>query len=75
MVYGTALTDVAPFTNYAQSLGQISEVGPGILIQTQKRMFARRNMTQRPCDADLIAVLHERSRSQRTGLANGPLSW
>lgn len=75
ILYGTAMTDVLPFTNHAQSLGQISEVEPDVLIRTQQRMFARRNVVQRPCDSELISSMFRRTAHLRTGLVNSPLSW
>lgn len=75
MLYGTAMTDVLPFTNHAQSLGQTSEVQPEVLIRTQQRMFLRRDIVQRACDAELITAMFDRTAHMRTGLANGPLTW
>ncbi len=75
MLYGTALTDVLPFSNHAPTFGQTSEVEPDVLIRTQQRMFARRNVTQRPCDSELIAAMFQQTAHLRTGLVNSPLSW
>ncbi|HBT76967.1 MAG TPA: glucose-1-phosphate thymidylyltransferase [Planctomycetaceae bacterium] len=73
MVYGFVTTNVPSFVNYARSFGQVTESAVEVLIQTQARMFARRNVEQRPCD---IALLHEiyRMTEHERRLANEPLS-
>jgi len=43
------------------------------MIATQQRMFARRSVTQRPCDAQLIHDMYELTRHERQ-LAGEPLS-
>ena len=65
MLYGFVTTNVPAFVNYARSFGQITESPPGILELTQKRMFARRNVPQRPADIQLIHNLYELTRDQR----------
>ncbi len=65
MLYGFVTTNVPSFTNYARSFGQVTESPPGILELTQKRMFARRNVPQRPEDIQLIYDMYELTRSER----------
>ena len=65
MLYGFVTTNVPAFVNYARSFGQVTESPPGILELTQKRMFARRNVPQRPADIQLIHDLYELTRDQR----------
>jgi UDP-N-acetylglucosamine diphosphorylase / glucose-1-phosphate thymidylyltransferase / UDP-N-acetylgalactosamine diphosphorylase / glucosamine-1-phosphate N-acetyltransferase / galactosamine-1-phosphate N-acetyltransferase len=78
MVYGFVTTNVPSFVNYARLFGQVSEAPVEVMVQTQRRMFARRGVTQRPCDIQLLhdmhaLTMHER---QRTGeaLSLEPLS-
>ena len=73
MLYGFVTTNVPAFVNYARSFGQITESPPGILELTQKRMFARRNVPQRPEDVQLIYDLYEITRPQRQ-ISEEPLS-
>lgn len=73
MLYGFVTTNVPAFVNYARSFGQITESPPGILELTQKRMFARRNVPQRPEDVQLIYNLYEITRPQRQ-ISEEPLS-
>jgi UDP-N-acetylglucosamine diphosphorylase/glucosamine-1-phosphate N-acetyltransferase len=62
MVYGYVTANVPSFANYARSLGQVTEAPPDVMIVTQARMFARRNIQQRPCDAQLIRDMYELTR-------------
>ncbi|MGL4942274.1 MAG: putative sugar nucleotidyl transferase [Thermoguttaceae bacterium] len=73
MIYGFVSTNVPSFVNYARSFGQVTEITVDVLIQTQARMFARRNVPQRPCDIQLIRDMYELTRHERH-LANEPLS-
>jgi len=43
------------------------------MAATQARMFKRRNVTQRPCDVQLLADMYELTRHERQ-LAVEPLS-
>ena len=65
MLYGFVTTNVPAFVNYARSFGQVTESPPGILELTQKRMFMRRNVPQRPADIQLIHDLYALTRDQR----------
>lgn len=72
MVYGFVTTNVPSFTNYARVFGQISEVPVDVAIAGQQRMFVRRNVTQRPCDVQLIRDMYELTRHERR-LGSQPL--
>lgn len=72
MLYGYVTTNVASFVNYARLFGQVTELPADIMIATQQRMFARRNVQQRPCDAQLIHDMYELTRNERQ-LAGEPL--
>ena len=43
------------------------------MIATQRRMFARRSVAQRPCDIDLLYAMYDLTRHERQ-LATQPLS-
>ena len=73
MVYGFVTTNVPSFVNYARLFGQVTELPAEVMIATQQRMFARRNVPQRPCDAQLIHDMYELTRHERQ-LAGEPLS-
>jgi UDP-N-acetylglucosamine diphosphorylase/glucosamine-1-phosphate N-acetyltransferase len=72
MVYGFVTTNVPSFVNYARLFGQVTELPAEVQIATQQRMFARRSVTQRPCDAQLIHDMYELTRHERQ-LAGEPL--
>ncbi len=65
MVYGFVTTNVPSFVNYARSFGQVTELPPSVMESTQKRMFARRQVTQRPCDIQLLHDMYELTRHER----------
>jgi len=73
MVYGFVTTNVPSFTNYARLFGQVTEAPVEIMIATQARMFARRNVEQRPCDIQLLHDMYDLTRHERQ-LAGEPLS-
>lgn len=73
MSYGFVTTAVPSFVNYARAFGQITELPVEIMVQTQERMFMRRNVKQRPCDVKLIRDMYELTRFERQ-LASEPLS-
>lgn len=67
-VYGMTAHNVPSFVNSAQSMKQTGLLPPEVLVSIQKRMFGRRNVTQRPCDIQLIHDVfalteHERDKS------------
>ena len=73
MVYGFVTTNVPSFVNYARLFGQVTELPPEVMIATQERMFARRGVTPRPVDVQLIHDMYERTRHERV-LAGEPLT-
>lgn len=73
MLYGFVTTNVPSFVNYARSFGQVTEAPVEVLVATQARMFARRNVTQRPCDIQLLFDMYELTRHERQ-IAGEPLS-
>ena len=75
MVYGFATTNVPSFVNYARSFGEIGNLPPEVIVSTQARMFGRRNVTQRPCDVQLIHDMYRATESERPAkLSDEPLS-
>ena len=73
MVYGFVTTNVPSFVNYARSFGQVTELPPEVMVATQARMFTRRSVPQRPCDAQLIRAMYALTGRERQ-LAGEPLS-
>ncbi len=73
MVYGFVTTNVPSFVNYARLFGQVTEAPVDVMVATQARMFARRNVSQRPCDIQLLYDMYELTRHERQ-LAGEPLS-
>jgi UDP-N-acetylglucosamine diphosphorylase/glucosamine-1-phosphate N-acetyltransferase len=73
MVYGFVTTNVSSFTNYARLFGQVTESPVEVMVASQARMFARRKVTQRPCDIELIHAMYDLTRHERQ-LAGEPLS-
>jgi len=73
MMYGFVTTNVPSFVNYARLFGQVTELPPEVMIATQQRMFSRRNVEARPCDAQLIHDMYLLTRHERQ-LAGEPLS-
>ncbi len=76
MVYGMACRDVAAFTNHAATVnGEVTAVDPQVMINTQARMFERRNISRRDCDRELITAMFDRTARQRQGLPCRPIAW
>ena len=73
MVYGFVTTNVPSFVNYARLFGQVTEAPVDVMIATQARMLARRNVPQRPCDVQLLHDMYELTRHERR-MAVEPLS-
>ncbi len=72
MVYGFVTTNVPSFVNYARLFGQVTETPPDVMISTQARMFARRQVEQRPCDIQLLRDMYELTRDERV-ISGDPL--
>ena len=65
MVYGFATSNVPSFVNYARTFGEMGLLPPDVVVSTQARMFARRNISQRPCDIQLIHDMYRSTESER----------
>jgi glucose-1-phosphate thymidylyltransferase len=75
MVYGFATTNVPSFVNYARTFDEVGNLPPDVIVTTQKRMFARRNVLQRPCDIQLIHDMYRLTSNERpAGLTDDPIS-
>jgi glucose-1-phosphate thymidylyltransferase len=73
MLYGFVTTNVPSYVNYARLFGQVTELPPEVMVATQRRMFARRKVEQRPCDVQLILDMYELTHPERQ-LAAEPMS-
>jgi UDP-N-acetylglucosamine diphosphorylase / glucose-1-phosphate thymidylyltransferase / UDP-N-acetylgalactosamine diphosphorylase / glucosamine-1-phosphate N-acetyltransferase / galactosamine-1-phosphate N-acetyltransferase len=73
MVYGFVTSNVPSFCNYAKSFGQITDLPVDVMIEIQRRSFARRQVEQRPCDIQLIRDLYGLAR-QESALPSDPLT-
>ncbi len=65
MLYGFITANVPSFVNYAKLFGQVSELPAEVMVATQKRMFDRRQVAQRPCDMQLIRDMYELTHDER----------
>jgi glucose-1-phosphate thymidylyltransferase len=75
MVYGFATTNVPSFVNYARTFNGMGILPAEVIVSTQARMFARRNVQQRPCDIQLIHDMYRVTASERpAGLTDTPLA-
>ena len=72
MVYGLVTTNVPSFVNYARLFGQVSEAPVEVLVATQRRMFARRCVEQRPCDIQLLHDMHALTAPERRRMEPPP---
>ena len=68
MMYGFVTSNVPSYVNYARLFGQTSLLPADVMINTQKRMFARRKVEQRECDRQLIRDMYELTRSERESI-------
>lgn len=75
MVYGFATRNVPSFVNYAKTFNEIGLLPPEVVVATQARMFARRNVQQRPCDIQLIHEMFKLTADERPeGLVDTPIT-
>lgn len=65
MMYGFVTTNVPSFVNYARLFGQVTEAPVEVMVATQRRMFSRRGVTQRPCDIQLLHDMYELTAHER----------
>jgi UDP-N-acetylglucosamine diphosphorylase/glucosamine-1-phosphate N-acetyltransferase len=68
MVYGFVTTNVPSYVNYARLFGQVTEAPVEVMVSTQRRMFARRGVEQRPCDIQLLHDMHALTMHERNAL-------
>ncbi len=71
MMYGFVTSNVPSFVNYARLFGQVASLPPEVMVSTQQRMFARRNVEQRRCDIQLLYDMHRLTQHERDGLGEG----
>jgi glucose-1-phosphate thymidylyltransferase len=72
MVYGFVTNNVPSFTNYARSFGQMTELAPAVLVETQRRMFQRRGFEQQEYHRTLLMGMYQETEAERR-LASRPL--
>jgi glucose-1-phosphate thymidylyltransferase len=65
MMYGFVTSNVPSYVNYARLFGQTSLLPADVMISTQQRMFARRQVEQRECDKQLIRDMYDLSVAER----------
>jgi glucose-1-phosphate thymidylyltransferase len=65
MMYGFVTSNVPSFVNYARLFGQMASLPPEVMVSTQQRMFARRDVQQRGCDVQLIYDMHRLTQIER----------
>ncbi|MEX0938597.1 MAG: putative sugar nucleotidyl transferase [Pirellulales bacterium] len=65
MVYGFVTTNVPSFVNYARLFGQVTATPVEVMVAAQARMFQRRGVTQRPCDAQLVREMFALTAHER----------
>lgn len=68
MMYGFVTSNVPSYVNYARLFGQTSLLPADVMINTQRRMFDRRNVEQRECDRQLIRDMYELSIEERASV-------
>jgi glucose-1-phosphate thymidylyltransferase len=72
MLYGFVARNVPSFVNFAQQFGDTTTVSLEAAITTQQRMFARRHVPHRPCDAQLLRDVFELTQNSRSDFACRP---
>jgi glucose-1-phosphate thymidylyltransferase len=65
MVYGFVTTNVPSFVNYARLFGQVTEAPVEVMVATQRRMFERRGVAQRPCDIQILRDMYDLTIPER----------
>ncbi|MBE6428526.1 MAG: glucose-1-phosphate thymidylyltransferase [Planctomycetaceae bacterium] len=73
MVYGFVTRNVPSFVNYARSFGQCTELPVDVMINTQQRMFKRRNVEQDQVHVELLQQMFSLSNWERQ-METEPLS-
>ncbi|MCD6574632.1 glucose-1-phosphate thymidylyltransferase [Candidatus Aerophobetes bacterium] len=64
-VYGFVTTNVPSFCNYARSFGQVTEHHLPAVVKTQKRMFARRDVSQTRTHIKLLEDVYNITKDER----------
>lgn len=65
MLYGFVTSNVPSFVNYARLFGQTATLPPEVMVSTQARMFARRQVVQRDCDRQLLWDMFDLTEEER----------
>ncbi len=65
MMYGFVTSNVPSFVNYARLFGQVATLPADVMVATQQRMFARRQVAQRACDIELIHDMYRMTQFER----------
>ena len=73
MLYGYVTENVPSFVNYATSFGEITEIPPDVMAQTQKRVFLRRGIEQQLWHVQLLRDMYEQVAEGRQ-LADRPVT-
>ena len=74
MVYGFVTTNVPSFVNYARLFGQVTEAPVEVMVATQRRMFERRGVTQRPCDVQLLHDMYRLTVARAAAIRRDPVA-
>jgi len=73
MLYGFVTTNVPSFVNFARSFGEVTDLSPEVMAQTQKRVFLRRGIEQQVWHVRLLHDMHQLVAAGRQ-LADRPVS-
>lgn len=65
MMYGFVTSNVPSFVNYARLFGQLATLPADVMVATQQRMFARRQVQQRDCDQQLVHDMYRITQQER----------
>ncbi len=66
-IHGTVIDDVPSFTFYAKSLGvELVELEIENVLKSVKRMMARRNVSLKPSEEDLLRKIYEETSNERS---------
>jgi glucose-1-phosphate thymidylyltransferase len=73
MVYGYATSNVPSFTNWAKSLGSVTKYNLEAALLTQKRMFARRKIEQKPAHIEMMKEAYRLTEDEHGTYPDKPL--
>ena len=74
MLYGFVTSNVPSFVNYARIFNQMTQAPVEVILKMQERMFARRNVERRECDAQLLRDIFAMTGEERAGVSTDRLS-